>query len=111
MAGFEKHIFICENRRPEGHPRGCCAEKGSEKIRELFKAAIERRGLKGRVRANMAGCLDQCQYGVSVVVYPEAVWYGGVTADDVEEIVERHIVGGRAVERLLMRHMVDDPAS
>lgn len=99
---FRHHIFVCTNRRPEGHPKGCCAEKGSERVRELFKEELERRGLRSQVRANAAGCLDQCAFGVTVVVYPEGVWYARVTADDVAEIVERHIVGGCPVERLRM---------
>ena len=99
---YERHIFVCTNRRPDGHPKGCCALKGSEEIHGLFKAELARRGLKGQVRANSAGCLDACEYGVSVVVYPEGVWYGGVRPEDVPEIIEQHLVGGRPVERLRM---------
>lgn len=102
MARFEHHVFVCENRRPEDDPRGCCACKGSEAIRAALKDELRRRGLKGRVRANAAGCLDACAYGPTVVVYPEGVWYGGVTAADVREIVEQHLVGGKPVERLLI---------
>jgi len=101
-APFQRHIFVCTNRRPEGHPKGCCAEKGSEHVRELFKEEIEKRGLRSQVRANAAGCLDQCAFGVTVVVYPEGVWYARVQPEDVAEIVEQHIVGGRPVERLRM---------
>ena len=54
------------------------------------------------MRANASGCLDACEFGVSVVVYPEQVWYGGVTTADVDEIVERHLIGGEVVERLRM---------
>lgn len=99
---FQRHIFVCTNRRPDDHPKGCCAAKGSEEVRALFKEELERRGLKGRVRANAAGCLDQCAFGVTVVVYPEAVWYARVKLEDVREIVDEHIVGGRPVERLRM---------
>src|SRR5215467_6429466 len=99
---YERHVFICVNRREPGNPKGCCAEKGSEAVRDEFKRLLHERGLKGRMRANNAGCLDQCARGVSVVVYPEQVWYGGVTVDDVPEIVEEHLVHGRVVERLLM---------
>jgi (2Fe-2S) ferredoxin len=102
MAKFEKHIFVCTNQRPEGNPKGCCDPKGAGELHQLFKVAVARRGLKGKVRANKSGCLDQCEHGPTVVVYPEAVWYGGVTAADVEEIVESHIVGGRPVERLMI---------
>ena len=100
MSKFEKHIFVCTNQRDSGHPRGCCDPNASGELHKLFKTAVAKRGLKGRVRANKAGCLDQCEHGPNVVVYPEAVWYGGVTAADVDEIVDEHIVGGKPVERL-----------
>ena len=99
---YRRHIFVCTNRRPEGDPKGCCAEKGSEQVRALFKAELDKRGLKGQVRANAAGCLDQCASGITVVVYPEGIWYARVRPEDVAEIVEEHIVGGRPVERLRM---------
>jgi (2Fe-2S) ferredoxin len=100
MTRYQKHIFVCTNRREPGHPRGCCAEKGSEEVRALFKHELERRGLRASCRANAAGCLDNCEQGVSVVVYPDDVWYGGVKPEDVPEIIEKHIVGGVPVERL-----------
>ncbi len=103
MSLFERHIFVCENVRREGHPRGCCAEKGSAAVRARLKALIQEHGLRGRVRANKAGCLDQCEQGVTVVVYPEAVWYGRVTLADVDELFERHILRGEVVERLRLR--------
>ena len=85
---FQRHLFVCTNRRPDGHPKGCCATKGSEEIRAAFKTELEKRGIKGRMRANAAGCLDTCAFGPSVVVYPEGVWYGGVKLEDVPVIVE-----------------------
>ena len=100
MPQWERHIFVCVNQRPPGDPRSCCAARGGEAVREAFKRALAERGLKVRMRVNAAGCLDQCRHGVTVVVYPEQVWYGGVTVDDVAEIVESHLVGGRPVERL-----------
>ena len=103
MKRFEKHIFICENKRPEGHPRGCCAEKNSPEIKELLKKRIKELGLNATVRANSAGCLDACEYGVTVVIYPEQIWYGKVTVDDVEEIIQEHIIKNTPVERLKIR--------
>jgi (2Fe-2S) ferredoxin len=100
---YRLHIFTCTNRRPDGDPKGSCAEKGSEAIQARFKEQVAKLGLKGEVRANSAGCMDACAFGVTVVVYPEGVWYGGVTPADVPEIVESHLVGGRPVERLLVR--------
>ncbi|MHB8877221.1 MAG: (2Fe-2S) ferredoxin domain-containing protein [Myxococcaceae bacterium] len=99
---FERHVFVCTNRRPPGHPKGCCAEKGSEEVREKLKAEVGRRGLSKKVRVSSAGCLDACAQGVAVVVYPEGVWYGAVTEADVPELVE-HLAGGQPVERLRMK--------
>jgi (2Fe-2S) ferredoxin len=102
---FRHHVFVCENRRDPSDPRGCCAAKGSEAIRAALKEELARRGLKRQIRANAAGCLDACAFGPTVVVYPEGVWYGGVRAEDVPEIVERHLIGGEPVERLRLRNL------
>ena len=103
MAKFEKHIFICTNQRPDGNPRGCCNPSGDTELQSVFKAKLKQRGISNsKVRANKAGCLDQCEAGPTVVVYPDAVWYGGVTPADVDEIIDSHIIGGRPVERLLI---------
>ena len=75
---------------------------GQAKLQRLFKQKLAERGLKGRVRANQSGCLDQCEHGPNIVVYPEAVWYGRVTEADVDEIIDSHIVGGKPVERLVL---------
>jgi (2Fe-2S) ferredoxin len=99
---FQRHVFVCINERPADHPKGCCKAKGAVEVRDALKLALADRGLKKLVRANNAGCLDQCEHGVSVVIYPEQVWYGGVTLADVDEIVDRHIIGGEIVQRLLM---------
>ncbi|HEY7750910.1 MAG TPA: (2Fe-2S) ferredoxin domain-containing protein [Ignavibacteriaceae bacterium] len=103
MKRFEKHIFVCENRRPEGHPKGCCAEKGSLEVREKFKQRLKELGLNPSVRSNAAGCLDACEHGITVLIYPEQVWYGGVKLDDVDEIISSHIIGNKPVERLMIK--------
>jgi (2Fe-2S) ferredoxin len=100
MPKFVKHLFICGNQRAEGHPRGCCDPTGAGDLQRAFKSALSRTDVRATVRANKSGCLDQCEHGPTVVVYPEAVWYGGVTLADVEEIVQSHIVEDRPVERL-----------
>ena len=100
MPKFERHLFVCMNERPDGHPRGCCGSKGAAEVRARCKDEVSRRGLKGVVRANQAGCLNQCAKGVCIVVYPEQVWYGAVTTEDVTEIFDRHIANGEVVERL-----------
>ena len=100
MPKFKRHIFICTNEREDSDKRGCCKSRGSEKIREFFKDEVKRRGLKGEVRANAAGCLDHCEFGPVVVIYPEGVWYRVPTLEDAREILDRHIAGGKIVERL-----------
>jgi (2Fe-2S) ferredoxin len=102
MGKYERHIFICTNQREPGSPRGCCDPGGKAELQGLFKQRVKELGLQARVRANKSGCLDQCEHGPTVVVYPEQVWYGRVTKDDVNEIMERHILGGKAVERLVL---------
>jgi (2Fe-2S) ferredoxin len=98
---FERHVFVCGNERPEGHPRGCCKSKGSTVLRDYMKARAKEAGL-GRVRVNMAGCLDRCEFGPSLVVYPEGVWYSPKTKADIDEIIETHLKADGRVARLLM---------
>ena len=100
MPRFTHHVFICCNRRDAASGRGCCDPQGSELLRNLFKAELKRRGLGPLVRANRSGCLDQCERGPTVVIYPQAIWYGRVTPADVPRIVEETIVGGRVLEDL-----------
>ena len=100
MPPFERHIFICCNRREPDDPRGSCNPHSDDALQKAFKKALAERGLNRRVRANKSGCLDQCEHGRTVVVYPDAVWYGFVQESDVDEIIETHIVGGTPVMRL-----------
>jgi (2Fe-2S) ferredoxin len=102
MPKFEKHIFICNNQRDKDHPRGSCDPLAEAALQKKFKKTLAEHGIRNTVRANKSGCLDQCEHGPTVVVYPEAVWYGHVSQDDVEEIVTSHIIGGKPVERLLI---------
>jgi len=103
VTRYQRHVFVCINERPAGHPKGCCLEKGSAQVRDTLKAELQKHGLAGIVRANNAGCLDACEFGVSMVVYPEGVWYGGVTVADIPEIVERTIIRGEVIERLVIK--------
>ncbi len=100
---FDRHVFVCTNLREPNNPKGSCSAKGSEELPLLFKQELEARGLKKGIRINKAGCLDACERGCVVVVYPEGYWYGGVTKDDVKQIVEEHLVGGVPVERLKLK--------
>ncbi len=102
MPNYRYHLFVCTNQRAADDPRGCCAAKGSEALRDFFKEEVAKRGLKGSVRANTAGCLNACAMGPSVVVYPEGVWYRVKTTEDAIEIIESHLTNGEIVERLRM---------
>jgi (2Fe-2S) ferredoxin len=98
---FGAHVFVCCNRRPDGHPRGSCAARGSERLRDYMKARARELGL-GAVRVNMAGCLDRCELGPSLVIYPDGVWYRVSSTADVDRVLQAHIVdGGRAPELML----------
>lgn len=98
-----RHVFICVNQRPPGHPMGSCAEKGS---RELYQAFMEKVQLDPELFMSTlitpTGCLGPCALGPTLVVYPDAIWYGNVKPSDVEEIVQSHLKGGKPVERLVV---------
>ncbi len=102
MGRFRYHIFMCVNERAPDDPKGSCTAKGSKALQELFKSEVKRRGLQGLVRANKAGCLDACEHGPTVVVYPDDVWYQVKTDTDVLEVMDRHIGRGEVVTRLLL---------
>jgi (2Fe-2S) ferredoxin len=99
---YDAHVFCCTNKRPAGHPRGCCSDKGSEELRDYMKSRAKDLGLK-KVRINNAGCLDRCELGPSVVIYPEGIWYQVATKEDVDEVLQKHLVEGGRVERLMLQ--------
>lgn len=101
-AYYRCHVFCCNNERPEGHPRGCCKERGGVRLRNYMKARAKELGIDG-VRINQSGCLDRCELGPVMVIYPEGVWYHYDTLEDVDEILQEHVIGGGRVERLLLR--------
>lgn len=97
---FEKHIFICTNQRTEGTRPSCGHETGHDLV-AAFKKGLKDRGLNTGMRAQKAGCLDACEWGPSLVIYPEGVFYKNVTLADVDEIIDEHIVNNRPVKRLV----------
>ncbi len=96
---FEAHLFACTNRRPDGHKRGSCAARGSEQLRDYMKARAKELGIRN-IRVNSAGCLDRCELGPCLVIYPEGVWYKITTPADVDAVLTEHVIGGGRVERL-----------
>jgi (2Fe-2S) ferredoxin len=100
MSFYKHHVFFCLNQRDA--PENCCACHGAEKMQEYAKKRVKELELNGagKVRINKAGCLDRCELGPVMVVYPEEVWYTYVDQADIDEIIEEHLVHGRPVERL-----------
>lgn len=96
------HIFICTSSRPTGQQKGFCHSKDGVEVMMRFMEEIEDRELGNEVFITNTGCFGICEQGPIVVVYPENVWYGSVTPDDVEEILDEHIEGGGVVERLVI---------
>ena len=98
---FDKHIFICTNDRGLNHPRGDCVKCGGLDIRMRFVYLINKHGLKGKVRANKSGCLDVCEIGPAVVIYPQNIWYTGIAIENVVEIFERSILKNEVISHLV----------
>lgn len=99
---FQYHIFFCLNQRDDGS--ACCMDKGAEAAFDHMKSRVKQLGLSGagKVRVNRAGCLDRCGEGPLLVIYPQAVWYTFVDNEDIDEIIESHLVNGKVVERLVV---------
>lgn len=97
---YTKHIFVCTNMRPKDSPKGDCSRCGGKDIRLKFIQLINQHGLKGKVRANKSGCLDACELGASIVIYPTSQWYVNVRLEDVDEIFQTSILNDEIVDRL-----------
>lgn len=100
MSYYQRHVFFCCNQRTDG--RACCADKNAAEMRDYAKGRVKELGLagEGKLRVNQAGCLDRCEEGPCIVVYPDAVWYTYVDRADIDEIIREHLQNGRIVERL-----------
>ncbi|HET6788829.1 MAG TPA: (2Fe-2S) ferredoxin domain-containing protein [Aquabacterium sp.] len=106
MSYFQRHIFFCLNQRINGE--NCCADHAAKDGFDHCKARVAAAGLNGpgQVRVNKAGCLDRCSGGPVAVVYPEGTWYTYVDPSDIDEIVDRHLIGGEVVDRLVLPESV-----
>ena len=99
---YQRHIFCCTNERPPDNARGSCKARGAAPLRNYLKARVKELGIEG-VRVNGAGCLDRCELGPTMVIYPEGIWYTYASKEDVEEIIESHVKNGKPVERFLLK--------
>ncbi|MFK5914333.1 MAG: (2Fe-2S) ferredoxin domain-containing protein [Woeseiaceae bacterium] len=102
MSHFKQHVFFCVNQRENG--KSCCANLGAQRVRDYAKKRIKELSMsgEGKVRINMAGCLDRCEQGPVIVIYPEETWYTYLDESDIDEIIEQHLQQGKIVERLLI---------
>ena len=101
MSYYQKHVFFCTNQRAEGET--CCNNLGAQRLRDYAKDKVKALSIsnsQNRIRINSAGCMDRCDYGPVMVVYPEGVWYTYVDESDIDEIIESHLKNGKVVERL-----------
>ena len=100
MSYFKRHVFFCLNERDDGS--ACCARHNAAEMQAYAKQRVKQLGLAGpgKVRVNKSGCLDRCDEGPVVVVYPDGVWYTYVDQHDIDEIIDSHVLHGRVVERL-----------
>jgi (2Fe-2S) ferredoxin len=101
---YRHHLFFCTNERPDGAERPSCGRCDSARLRAYAKSRLKELDLAGAggARANTAGCLDRCEEGPCLVVYPEGVWYTYIDESDLDEIIQSHLVEGRPVERLML---------
>lgn len=100
MPRPEKHVFVCTQNRPQGHPRGSCAASGCADVMNAFMIEIQKRNLFEKIALTNTGCMGPCMLGPSVLVYPEGVMYGKVSKADVHTIIEQHLLGGTPVAAL-----------
>ena len=101
MSHYDKHVFFCTNQREDGSD--CCNRYDAQNARDYVKNKVKQLGianLNNTIRINSAGCMDRCDEGPVLVVYPEGIWYTYVDESDLDEIIESHLRNGRVVERL-----------
>ena len=98
---YDAHIFFCLNERPNDHPRGSCSARGSIELHALMKKRAKELKIKN-IRVNKAGCLERCELGPVVVIYPEGIWYNIQTKQDVEDVLQKHIIKGEVVQNIAL---------
>lgn len=99
---YSIHVFCCVNERPPKHRRGCCTDKSALLLCDYMCRRTMAMGLRD-IRINRAGCLNRCEMGPVMVIYPEGIWYTYKNEADIDEIVRSHIIRGKLVERLLLK--------
>ncbi len=106
MPYFKNHVFVCTNQREDGSQ--CCGDHNAQEMRDYMKKRSKELGLvrSGEVRINSAGCLNRCELGPVIVIYPDETWYTFCDKDDIDEIIDEHLIKGNKVKRLLVDAMI-----
>ena len=101
---YNYHLFFCCHNRSDG--REFCNEKGAELLKKYAKQKINALNLESKIkiRVNLAGCMNRCSEGPVLVIYPEGTWYTFIDENDIDEIIQSHIINGTKVERLELKH-------
>ena len=102
MPRPEKHVFVCTQSRPADHPKGSCDARGAAPVIDVFRSEMEARDLWCRFKVSSTGCMGVCEQGPVVLVYPEGVMYRQITAEDVNTIIDEHLLGDKPVEKLMV---------
>ncbi|MEJ1964556.1 MAG: (2Fe-2S) ferredoxin domain-containing protein [Gammaproteobacteria bacterium] len=100
MAKPQRHVFVCAQQRPAGHPRGCCTQRGGAEVLQAFWQELKSRNLYEQIAVTYSGCLGPCDGGANVLVYPDGVLYSNVTKEKVATIFQEHLIDGAPVESL-----------
>ena len=101
MPKPRKHVFVCSQSRPPGHPKGSCVQNGGTELLQAFWQELQKRNLFDQIAVSYTGCIGPCDMGPNVLVYPEGTLYVRVGKSDIAEIFDRHLLGDTPVERLL----------
>ena len=101
MPKPEAHIFVCVQRRPDGHPRSSCAQKNAEAVFNAFAQELIKRNLQGRVALTQTGCLGPCQAGANVLIYPGAIMYSWIAPEEAAQVIDQHLLGGELLQEKL----------
>lgn len=101
MPKPEKHVFVCTQNRPPGHPRGSCGQRNCAEVMEEFVNQVTQKQLFDKIQVTAAGCMGPCGVGPTVLVYPEGVMYAGVNKEAVNTIIDEHLLGDKPVKSLL----------
>lgn len=99
---YDKHIFVCTNQRAPGSAKRSCGEATGLEIVDCIKRELKEKGITGKFRIQKSGCLDVCDHGPALVVYPQGTFYKTIDVKDIPELVQKEFVEDTRLERLVL---------